>query len=148
MSEEAAIEIRELGPGDAGVLAHVDPDVFDDAIDEPKAQEFLSDPRHLLVVAQAQDLVVGFVSAVVYVHPDKPRSELWINEVGVASSQRGRGVGQRLMRAVLDLGRRRGCGVAWVLTDRANTPAMRLYASAGANPPTDHVMFEFPLDEA
>ena len=40
------------------------------------------------------------LSAVHYVHPDKLRPELWINEVGVAASHRRRGLGTRLLLAV------------------------------------------------
>ena len=142
-----AIEIKLLGPQDAGVLANVAPDVFDDPIDAGRAAEFLADPRHHLAVAVEDGRVVAFVSAVHYVHPDKPRPELWVNEVGVAATHRGRGLGTRLLRAVLAVARGLGCAEAWVLTDRENTAAMRLYAAAGSTAaPTDHVMFTFRLD--
>ena len=142
-----AIEIKLLGPQDAGVLANIAPDVFDDPIDRGRAEEFLVDRRHHLAVAIEDDWVVGFVSAVHYVHPDKPRPELWINEIGVAATHRGRGLGTRLLHAVFAVARGLGCAEAWVLTDRANTAAMRLYAAAGSTEaPTDHVMFTFKLD--
>jgi aminoglycoside 6'-N-acetyltransferase I len=127
-----AIEIKLLGRQEAGVLAQIAPDVFDDPIDAGRADEFLADPRHHLAVAVEDDWVVGFVSAVHYVHPDKPRPELWINEVGVATTHRGRGLGMRLLRAVFAVAQRLGCAEAWVLTDRANTAAMRLYARPAA----------------
>jgi aminoglycoside 6'-N-acetyltransferase I len=141
-----AIEIKLLGPRDAGVLANVAPDVFDAPIDVGRANEFLADPRHHLAVAIEEGWVVGFVSAVHYVHPDKPRPELWINEIGVAATHRGLGVGTRLLCAVFAVARGLGCAEAWVLTDRANTAAMRLYAAAGSTEaPTEHVMFNFRL---
>jgi aminoglycoside 6'-N-acetyltransferase I len=141
-----AIEIKVLGPQDTGVLANLAPDVFDDPIDVARANEFLADPRHHLVVAVDNGQVVGFVSAVHYVHPDKPRPELWINEVGVAATHRGRGLGTRLLRSLFGVAQGLGCAEAWVLTDRANTAAMRLYAAAGSTEaPTDHVMFTFRL---
>jgi ribosomal protein S18 acetylase RimI-like enzyme len=141
------IEIKILGPQDVGVLGNVSPDAFDDPIDAGRASEFLADPRHHLAVAVDDSLVVGFVSAVHYVHPDKPRPELWINEVGVAETHQRRGLATRLLRAVFEEARRVGCAVAWVLTDRENTAAMRLYAAAGkAEEPTDHVMFNFDLE--
>ena len=56
-------------------------------------------PRHHLVAAIADDRLVGFISALDYWHPDKPRG-LWINEVGVAPTWQHRGAGTRhlLMR--------------------------------------------------
>jgi ribosomal protein S18 acetylase RimI-like enzyme len=141
------IEIKVLGRQDAGILADLAPDVFDDPIDVGRARAFLADPRHHLAVAVDDGQVVGFVSAVHYLHPDKPHPELWINEVGVAATHQRRGLGKRLLHSVFAVARDLGCAEAWVLTDRANTPAMRLYTAAGStDAPTDHVMFTFRLD--
>lgn len=74
------VTIKILRSDDTGILKNINPDVFDDPIDLSRADEFLTDPRHHLVVAIANDQVIGFVSAVHYVHPDKSRLELWINE--------------------------------------------------------------------
>ena len=93
--------------------------MFDDPIDAHAAREFLGDPRHRLAVATDAGVVVGFVSAVVYVHPDKPTPELWINEVGVAPSHQGRGIARRLLESTLEDARASGCREAWVLTDRS-----------------------------
>ena len=133
--------------GDDSVLANVAPDVFDDPIDARATAEFLGDPRHHMAVAIDEGLVVGFASAVLYVHPDKPRPELWINEVGVAQSHHRRGIARELLDALLDAGRNRGCVEAWVLTDRSNPAAMRMYESVGGQQaPDDQVMFTFLLD--
>jgi GNAT superfamily N-acetyltransferase len=140
-----AYETRILGADDQAVLRRIAPDVFDDVLQPDLVAEFLGDDRHHIAVALDQGEVVGFASGVHYVHPDKP-AELWINEVGVAPSHQGRGIGKAVLRTLLQHGRRLGCGQAWVLTDRANLVAMRLYASAGGRedaPAT--VMFEFSL---
>ena len=142
-----AIEIKMLGPQDASVLAHVAPDVFDDPISVGRADEFLADPRHHLVVAIEDGRVVGFVSAVHYVHPDKPRPELWINEIGVAATHRGLGLGTRLLRSLFDVARGLGCVEAHGRCIRpvGQDPGFR--AAAGSTEgPTDHVMFTFKLD--
>ena len=139
------IDVRMLKRGDEAVLERVAPGVLDRGIDEALVVEFLPDPRHHLAVAIEEGAVVGFVSAVHYVHPDKP-AELLINEVGVAPSHRRRGLATRMLHAMLAHGRDLGCRHAWVLTDRENTAAMELYtASGGTEAPRDQVMFEFPL---
>lgn len=125
-----AIEVRLLGPDDGQALARVAADVFDNPVDPNLAREFLADPRHHVVVAIDDGLVVGFASAVHYVHPDKP-AELWINEVGVAPTHRRRGLGRRALTTLLRHGRSLGCVNAWVLTDRDNAPAKAMYAAAG-----------------
>jgi ribosomal protein S18 acetylase RimI-like enzyme len=140
-----ALETRILDSSDQAVLANVAPGVFDNAVDPRLAREFLGDPRHHLAVAIDQGQLIGFASGVHYVHPDKP-SELWINEVGVAPSHHGRGVGKAVLRALLEQGERLGCGQAWVLIEDGNTTAMRLYASVGGKvEPVPSVMFTFTL---
>jgi ribosomal protein S18 acetylase RimI-like enzyme len=143
------IEIKILNHGDVNILKKVDPDVFDDPIDILRAIEFLGDPRHYLGAAIDGDLVVGFVSAVHYVHPDKPHPELWINEIGVAVNPQRQGIGKHLMNAIFAVGRELNCESAWVLTERDNTAAMNLYAAVGnPDPPTNCVMFSFDLDRS
>jgi aminoglycoside 6'-N-acetyltransferase I len=139
-------DVRILQETDRAVLSNVAADVFDDPIDGAACREFLGDPRHRLAVAIDAGVVVGFASGVICLHPDKPRPELWINEVGVASSHRGQGIGRRLIEVMLDAGRAAQCRDAWVLTDRSNDAAMRLYAAAGGEGSSDHVMFTFSLD--
>lgn len=92
--------------------------VFDDAIDRRRAKEFLSDALHHLVVALADGQVVGFASAVHYVHPDKSSPELWINEIGVAPSFRRQGVATSMLKKLSEIAARLGCSVVWVLTER------------------------------
>jgi ribosomal protein S18 acetylase RimI-like enzyme len=89
--------------------------------------------------------MVGFVSAVCYDHPDKPRPELWINEAGVAETHHRRGIGKLLMAAMLARGRDLGCAEAWVLADTDNHAALALYAAAGGGAPAPSVMITFAL---
>jgi len=139
-------EIKRLGPTDVDVLTHVAADVFDDPIVTSSAQEFLNDPRHHLVVALDGDLVVGFVSGVIYLHPDKPAPELWINEIGVTPTHQRQGIGKMLLQSILKDARQSGCAEAWVLTERGNTAAMAMYTSVGGVEETpDPTMFTFPL---
>lgn len=141
-----APEIKILRSGDQAILNNVAPGVFDNSVNPQLVTEFLDDKRHHLVVAVVQGQVIGLASGVHYVHPDKP-SEMWINEVGVAPSHQGHGVGKAMIQALLQQAERLGCREAWVLTDRANPAAMRLYASTGGQEaPHDQVMFTFFLD--
>jgi ribosomal protein S18 acetylase RimI-like enzyme len=88
--------VKTLTIEDLPLLMNAAQDVFDNPVDESFAREFLSDPRHHIVAAISEDRLVGFASAVHYIHPDKP-PELWINEVGVAPSHQGRGIGRAIM---------------------------------------------------
>lgn len=143
-----AIEIRLLHRDEAALLANVAAEVFDHDVQAELAAAFLADPRHHIVVALDDGRVIGFVSAVDYVHPDKP-PELWVNEVGVAAGYRGAGIAKRMLGEMLNAGRVLGCRQAWVLTERSNGPAMGLYRAAGGTESgTDLVMLEFAIDDS
>ncbi len=141
------IEIRLLGPGDEAVLAQVAQDVFDNDVDPALTRRFLADPRHHIAVAVEDGQVVGFASAVDYIHPDKP-AELWINEVGVAPALQRRGIASALMRAMFDHGRTLGCSTAWLGTERSNAAAMGLYRAIGGRLAEADAVFEWDLEES
>ena len=127
-------------------LLNVADDVFDNPVDEKLAKEFLADPRHHLIVAIDDGVMIGFASAVHYIHPDKP-PELWINEVGVASSHQKQGAGKALMKEALRLGLDLGCKTAWVLTEKEDEAANGLYKSVGGVG-SDAVMYEFKTKDS
>jgi len=124
------IEINVLHRGDEAVLTNVATGVFDNPIDPDLTAEFLADHRHHIAVAIDDGLVVGFASAVHYIHPDK-LPELWINEIAFAPAYRRRGLGKAVLKALFEVGRALNCREAWILTDRSNLAAMALYSSAG-----------------
>ena len=137
-----------LGSGDDAVLASVAPGLFDNPVDPSLAKQFLADPRHHMAVAIEAGVVVAFASGVDYIHPDKPR-EFWINEVGVAPTHRGRGLGKAVLAALLEHVRGLGCREAWVLTDTDNPAANALYRSLGGNAASGvscGYEFQFDLD--
>lgn len=149
-----ATEIKVLQSGDETILMNVAAGVFDNPIDAELTREFLGDPRHHIAVAIDDGLIVGFASAVHYIHPDKP-PELWINEVGLAPTHRGRGLGKSVLRALFEVGRAHNCTLAWVLTYRSNVAAVALYSSVGgtegaddSGPSNDMVGYSFSLDIA
>lgn len=139
------IDIRLLGPGDDALLLGAPADLFDEPVRPEFVREFLGDPRHHIMVAIADGMVVGFASGVHYLHPDKP-AELFVNEVAVLDAHQRRGIATALMQALLGHARQFGCAKAWLATERSNIPAMALYAalSAGEAVP-DPVLLEFDL---
>ena len=97
------IEIRLLDAGDAAVLDNVAEDVFDYDIGPDMAQQrFLESPSHYIAVAIEDGTVVGMATANEYLHPDKPVM-IWVNEMGVATSHRRRGIGKQLLTRILDM---------------------------------------------
>jgi ribosomal protein S18 acetylase RimI-like enzyme len=57
-------------------------------------------------------------------------------------------VARALIEELKRLGRERGCGSIWVLTDEDNEAAIGLYRGTGGKlDGTPHVMFEYQLDD-
>jgi ribosomal protein S18 acetylase RimI-like enzyme len=55
----------------------------------------------------------------------------WIAGIGISQAHRGRGIGEELMRGVLDGARRRGLREVWLEVLVQNEPAIRLYEKLG-----------------
>jgi aminoglycoside 6'-N-acetyltransferase I len=138
-------DIRRLTAANAALLDSLAPDVFDNPVDPTSLQAFLADPRHVLIVALDGDAVVGMATAFEYFHPDKP-PQMFINEVGVAPPHQRRGVGRKLVEAMLLEARTRGCSTAWVATDEDNAAARALYACVrGSAEPQRALLYEWEL---
>lgn len=137
--------IHRLSSENSSLLSRIGPEVFDNPIDEVQLQAFLEDPRHVMFVATDNDTVVGMASAVEYFHPDK-KPQLWINEVGVASSHRKQGIGRKLVEALLGHADARGCVFAWLGTDIDNEAAQACFGSVpGAEEPQAFLLYEWDL---
>src|SRR5918994_658114 len=110
------VEIRALGPGDAGAVvaaAHL----FDATPDPAATRRFLGEPgHHLLLAYDDREQPVGFVSGVELTHPDKG-TEMFLYELGVDEPARRRGVGRALIEALAELARGRGCYGMYTLAD-------------------------------
>jgi ribosomal protein S18 acetylase RimI-like enzyme len=122
------VEIRRVGPLDAGLLDRVADGVFDERIDPARLAAYVAMPGHFMLVALRGGEVVAQVAAVVHRHPDKP-TELYIDEVGVAPIMQRRGIARRMLDTMLALGKAEGCEEMWVGTEPDNLPAKGLYES-------------------
>lgn len=131
-------EIVRAGLGDAA-LVDAASDLFDEPVDAAARDAFLADPRHHLLLARDDGDVVGFISGVETMHPDKG-TEMLLYELAVASEHRRRGIGAELVRALAGLAAERGCYGMWVLTDDDNDAALATYRSTGPSDESRHVM--------
>ena len=121
-----SITFMRLAKRDAKLFAHVAPDVFDAPIDPKRLENYLASPLHRMVVAMDQGVIVGQCAAVIHHHPDKP-SELYVDEVGTASSHLRRGVATGMIIEMFAWGKELGCTEAWLGTELDNHAANALY---------------------
>ncbi len=99
-----------------------------------------------MVVAVHAGVVVGMASAFEYFHPDKP-SQMFVNEVGVTPAHQRRGIGCKLVEALLATARMRGCVFAWLGTSPDNIPGQACFASVpGVAKPQTFLLYEWDLE--
>ena len=140
------IEIRRLGLEDVDAVNALEP-LFDHAVQPRAAEEFLRQAGHHLLVAYEQAQPVGFVSGVEMTHPDKG-TEMFLYELAVDERFRRRGIGRRLVEALMALARRRGCYGMWVLAEPDNLAAIRTYQSAGGGVGATCVLFDWRFPDS
>lgn len=140
-----AIVIRKLGVGDDAVLDNVAPGVFDEPVRPDLTRRFLATPNYRIFVALDGDLVVGMVTGFTHFHPDKDE-EFFVNELGVDDAYRRRGIGRRLLEAMLAEARGMGCADAWLGTETTNTQALGLYRKIMRGGDTEEPMSVFTYE--
>jgi ribosomal protein S18 acetylase RimI-like enzyme len=121
--------------------------LFDALPRDEATRRFLSDERHHLLIAYVEGAPAGMVTGVEMTHPDKG-TEMFLYELGVADSFRGRGIGQALVSALASLARERGCYGMWVLTDHDNAAALATYRRSGGVPEGEQVMLQWAFEQA
>jgi ribosomal protein S18 acetylase RimI-like enzyme len=136
--------LKRVGPGDEALFGRIAPDVFDEPIHPERMRTYLRTPGHLMVLALEEGVVVGQCAAVVHKHPDKP-DELYIDEVGTASTHLRRGIATAMMREMFAWGRELGCENGWLGTELDNVEAKALYEKLRRGPGEKMVYYEFDL---
>ena len=138
-----SVTVRRLQPGDEALFQSIAPEVFDEPIHAGRMHDYLRTPGHLMVLAFDGDLVVGQCAGVLHRHPDKA-TELYIDEVGTASTHLRQGIATLMMDELFAWGRELGCEEAWLGTDTDNEPAKALYRRY--KPTEDNVIQYFLFD--
>ena len=121
-----AFTLKRMQSGDEAAFQRVAPDVFDEAIHPDRLQDYLRTPGHMMVLAFEGDVVVGQCAGVIHRHPDKA-TELYVDEVGTASTHLRMGIATLMMDELFAWGRELGCVEAWLGTETDNEAAKSLY---------------------
>lgn len=138
-----AIELKRMRPGDEPAFSQITSDVFDEPIHPERLAAYLRAPGHLMILAFDDGVVVGQCAGVIHRHPDKV-TELYVDEVGAASTHLRQGIATRLVEAMFDWARELGCREAWLGTELDNLEANGLYRKLRGKPET-MAYYEFEL---
>ena len=122
------MQIRRLTPADTAVaaeIARLEQTCFADPWSENAVRESLSNPIYTFFVATDQERAVGYVGAYTIV------GEMQITNVAVAPEARRRGLGDRLIDALIADAARSDVQLITLEVRASNEPAIRLYRKHG-----------------
>ncbi len=139
-----SVSFHLVTPANAHLLGNVDPEIFDEEIQQDHLIAYLADPRHAMFIALEHGLVVGQVRGNVHLQPDR-ESDLYVDNLGTAPSHQRRGIASELMDRMLAWGRAQGCTYAWVATETDNDGAKGFYSARQFDHDTI-AMFAMELD--
>jgi len=138
-----AVQLREARRGDlSAIVALLADDRLGSGREGPvdplpesyvRAFEALdADPNHRLMLAVDADEVVAVLQLSFL--PNLTYRGSWraqIEGVRVVASQRGKGLGRRMMQAAIEQARERGCAMVQLTTDTARPAALAFYEGLG-----------------
>ncbi len=104
---------------------------------------FLQRDDHYLIVAINETTPVGYLLAYELSRVDRDQNMMLFYEIGVAESQRQRGVGTALTEELKTICRERNIMKLWVETNESNAAAMRLFHSTGSVRAETHDQVQF-----
>jgi len=127
------VEVTEATPAVQHALARLLPQLNPtlSVPDMRRVQALVDDPDVTLLFAKEGDEVIGTATVIVYTTPFWIKAR--IDEVVVDESARGKGIGEAIVRACLEVGGRKGAEVAELQSGRgpARDVANRLYRRMG-----------------
>ena len=96
-------------------------------------EALLAQPQaaHVAVARAADGAVLGMASAQLVISTAEGAPSAWVEDVVVADNYRGRGIGRRLLAAVLAWVHAQGATRAQLLVDVDNAPALVFYDRLG-----------------
>ena len=107
-----------------------------DLFDAPPVLEavasYLGDSRNIFLLAQEGARPIGFLRGTELTQLHSTRKQMFLYEIAVGPEHRRKGVGRRLVEALLAFSREQNFEEMFVFTDDpGNTAAHRLYRSTG-----------------
>ena len=106
--------------------------------DEAAIELFLRDPSCYLLLALEGERVVGTLNGYALRRPYRREPQFFLYEIDVDAEWRGKGIGTALVDAFVHEARNAGAFEVWVLTDRRNTAAMKIYERSGLSEEDAH----------
>ena len=100
---------------------------------EKGLQHLIESADACVIVARYHKKAIAMSTAQLLFSTVEGAPSMVIEDLIVASSHRGKGIGKALLQHTKEWGQQRGCSRAQLLADRHNTPALKFYSALGWN---------------
>ena len=130
MMPDMQVAIRQVGAADIATAQQVLRQFHKAALSAAHAASILANPANVLLVAEAEARIKGFLFAHWIDRLPSQAKQLFIYEVEVADRYRRAGIGSALLAKALSTAHGRGAR-AFVFTNHSNPAAIGLYRRAG-----------------
>ncbi len=140
----AAVTIDRLTEGDEDTAQAVAELLCASCGGREKLARFLANPNNVLMVARQDDVPVGFALAYVLERFDSRTPMLYLHEIDVSTRHHREGIGRALVEELRRLCVTEQYSKMFAMTNRSNTPAVRLFESTGGIATnSDEVMYRY-----
>jgi ribosomal protein S18 acetylase RimI-like enzyme len=124
-------EITRLTREDGHLLQQVVEKFKSEEVSVKRIDDFLRNDLDYVIACIDGNEVVGFLLAYELPRFDKS-SMMYVHEVNVLPEYRRRGIGNRLINEITRICEERGLCKMFLITNKSNVPACRLYEATGA----------------
>jgi len=94
-------------------------------------KKFLSEKQNIAIVAKLDDKVIGLIYGYSLTCFDCDKSQFFIYSVDIHEKYRDSGYGSKFVKYAVDWARDNGFSESYVLTDKGNPGACKVYEKAG-----------------
>lgn len=137
------ITVKRLQVGDEVIAAEVLQTFFLEP-QHDHMEIFLANSLNYLLVAYWETLAVGVLLGYELQRPETPQPKFFAYEMEVLEAQRGRGIGKAIINEFKRYCKEHNASEMFLVTNRSNIPAMRLYSSTGGiQEGEDNVLFVY-----
>ena len=106
---------------------------------------FIQDSSSFAFIAVEDSEVVGLVYGYILFKPFS-NPMFYIHSVDVKQEYQGQGIGTNMIEQCIDYAKKKNCYKGFIITNKENVPANKLYQKTGAsNPYEDDIVYEFQL---
>src|SRR5262249_27701242 len=140
--EPMAVIVRRVREFDASLLQELFAEAGATTISPNPA--FFEDEKNILLVAYDSNRPSGFLYGYLLTSLRVKSPKLFLYSIDVATQYQHRGVGTLLIEELKSLARCESCSEIFVLTNKSNSAAIKLYERTGGTPENeDDVMFVY-----